>query len=53
MQKPNHVDTIDHCYVFFPLDLGEEWNEMEGREGLEDFQMIGYVVKICEHLGIK
>lgn len=31
VQKSNHVASIDHCDVF-PLDLGEEWNEMVGRE---------------------
>ena len=45
VQTSNPVDSIGHCYGFLPLDLGEEWNEMVGREDLKDFQMIGYVVK--------
>lgn len=39
--------------LFFPPNLGEEWNEVVGRESIKDFQMIGYVVKTCENLGVK
>lgn len=47
------VDSIDHSSILFPLVLGKEWNEVMGRENLGDFQMIWYVLKTCDCLGVK
>lgn len=32
VQKPTHVDSVDHSSIFFPLVLGKEWNEVMGKE---------------------
>lgn len=32
VQKPTHVDSVDHSSIFSLLGLGKEWNEVMGRE---------------------